>query len=480
MPFLGTTGGGSVKQYGGQANLGYFIRNSLRFRGSASAYLSRTPGSAGNRTTWTWSAWVKLGTLATARCLFGSGADTSNVTNLDLRADGRVQLYTSTSGSAVGSIVWNPNVYRDPAAWYHFVIAVDTTQATDTNRFKFYVNSVQVTGISGTAGENTWPTQNANTNLNNTVAHSIGRKQASANEYFDGYIAEVNLIDGQALTPSSFGKTDAVTGQWIPKKFAGTYGTNGFYLKFADASAATAAAIGKDSSTNGNNWTPNNISVTAGLTYDSMTDTPTCNYPTFNPLLGWGTPPTFADGNLRLATSGLLNNYSLLLATMAITQGTQWYWEVTFTGTNGSFYPGIWPVSGTPYGTQNNSTQYPGGTSSSYGIFADDGRKVNNNSLSTYGASAAQNDVFMFACDLVNNKLYVGKNGNWSNGSGAWNQALFANAVSAFDLTATDYFPATSSYSSNNITLSAFNFGQRPFSHTPPTGYKSLNTFNLP
>jgi hypothetical protein len=128
---------------------------------------------------------------------------------------------------------------------------------------------------------------------------------------------------------------------------------------------------------------------------------------------------------------------------------------------------------------QSASATYPGFSSTSYAIFADDGRKVNNNTYSTYGSTAAQNDVWMFALDLVDNKLYVGKNGNWANGSGSWNQALFVNAVSAFTVTATDYFPATNIYSSTGSTINAMNFGQRPFSYTPPTGYVALNTYNL-
>jgi hypothetical protein len=218
-----------------------FVGNSLRFRSSATAYLSRTPSVASNTQTWTWSGWLKYGSLTTAREIFGAGANGSNWTGIDLRADARVQLFSSTSGSAVGSIVWSPNVYRDPAAWYHFTIVCDTTNATQTSRFRFYVNGVQVTGISSTPGENTYPAQNATTNVNTTVIHNIGRKPYNTSEYYDGYLAEVNFIDGQALLPTSFGTFNSL-GVWQPITYGGSYGTNGFYLPFPNSATGTAVS----------------------------------------------------------------------------------------------------------------------------------------------------------------------------------------------------------------------------------------------
>ena len=330
MPFLGTTGGGSVKQYGGQANLGYFIKNSLRFRSSASPYLNRTPGSASNRTTWTWSAWVKRGKLSTAQGLFAAQSTTSaNLFYCYFANDDTLAFYHySASGATTDSFLGSTQVFRDPAAWYHIVLAVDTTQATSSNRTKIYVNGTQITSFSSS----TYFSQNYSTYVNSTNSHRISSSLDNS-IYLDGYMGEINFIDGQQLTPSSFGKTDAVTGQWIPKKYAGTYGTNGFYLKFADASAATAAAIGKDSSGNGNNWTPNNISVTAGATYDAMIDSPSLsaaasNYCTWNPLFRFKHSSsfvgTFSDGNLKVATGG---NPTQFAGTMELCDGA--YYEVT-------------------------------------------------------------------------------------------------------------------------------------------------------
>ena len=270
MPFLGTTGGGSVKQYGGQANLGYFIKNSLRFR--ATGYLTKTLTTPTNNKIYTWSSWVKRGDLGGVENNIFSCRPTSTPYGfLTFRNTGSPTPNALNYADSVnGGTLITTQVFRDPSAWYHIVLAVDTTQATSSNRVKLYVNGTQITSFS----TETYPTLNAANNINTASAHCIGNEVPNGtSEPLNGYLAEVNFIDGQQLTPSSFGKTDAATNQWIPKKFAGTYGTNGFYLKFADASAATAAAIGKDSSPNGNNWTPNNIDVSSPTTIKSYTTT---------------------------------------------------------------------------------------------------------------------------------------------------------------------------------------------------------------
>ena len=228
-------------------------------------------------------------------------------------------------------------VFRDPSAWYHVVVAIDTTQATAANRIKLYVNGNQVTAFS-TA---TYPAQNYDTSFNKaSTAQEIGRRASNSDLFLDGYMAEVNWIDGQALTPSSFGETDSITGVWKPKAYSGTYGTNGFELNFSDNSASTAATIGKDYSGNGNNWTPNNISVTAGATYDSMTDVPTltsataANYCVLNPLAT--SNGTLNDGNLTWSPSG--NNASVW-SSFAVNTG-KWYFEMT-KGTSGDAFISI-------------------------------------------------------------------------------------------------------------------------------------------
>ena len=239
----------------------YKITNSLRFRASATAYLRRT-FSSGNRQTWTWSAWVKRGTLGSSGVLFesfgpgGFGIDgvisftSANVIDFifDYNAGSRWELTTT-------------QVFRDPSAWYHIVIVADTTNATPGDRLRIYVNGSRVTVFS-TAN---YPSLSANGTLNQAYAHGIGA-DTTPSTYFDGYLAEVNFIDGQALTPSSFGQSNALTGVWEPKQYTGTYGTNGFYLPFNDSTSTTTLGYDRQlgmTDSSKNNWTLNNIGASS-------------------------------------------------------------------------------------------------------------------------------------------------------------------------------------------------------------------------
>jgi hypothetical protein len=200
----------------------YEIGRSLRFRASASAYLSRTPATAGNRKTWTYSVWCKRTPGAYQNILSaGYGAVTPwfilQFENNDLLQFG------VTAGSTAGT--YTTQVFRDPSAWYHIVFVFDTTQAVAIDRMKLYVNGSRVTSFSSIGGQ---PSQNTDYQVNNTTIHHIGYGAW----YYDGYLAEANFVDGQALDPSYFGYIDSITGIWQPKKYTGTYGTNGFYLPF--------------------------------------------------------------------------------------------------------------------------------------------------------------------------------------------------------------------------------------------------------
>jgi len=314
---------------------GYNLTKSLRFRSSASAYLNRTPASAGNQKTWTWSGWVKRGSLGGDNSIFtayGNGTQTGGIYFSNDTVTDALEVRFSFSGGWTGTLVTS-QVFRDPSAWYHIVFAADTTQATSSNRLKLYVNGVQVTAFQ----TSTYPSQNTDGFVNQAQLHEIGRLVTNNGYLFDGYMAEVNFIDGLALTPSSFGETSTTTGVWIPKKYTGTYGTNGFYLPFTDNSALTTSSnvgLGKDFSGNSNYWTTNNISITSGSTYDSMTDVPTLtsatagNYCVLNPLsLGRAVLPTLSEANLK-ATVGGSNGDAVTYGTFGVSSG-KWYWEVT-------------------------------------------------------------------------------------------------------------------------------------------------------
>lgn len=219
------------------------ITQSLRFRSSASAYLNRTPASAGNRQIWTWSGWVKRGALGVYSPLFIAGTTNSQqVGSLAFSSAGgvydKLELNFGIQGTSTEFWLQTTQVFRDPSAWYHIVCAVDTTQATASNRVKFYVNGTQITALGSYGGYSQYPSQNYNTSVNNTVQHLISRDQVNTAGYFDGYLGEVNFIDGVQLTPSSFGTTD-VNGIWQPIPYSGAYGTNGFYLPFRINSTST-------------------------------------------------------------------------------------------------------------------------------------------------------------------------------------------------------------------------------------------------
>jgi hypothetical protein len=441
---------------------GYNLTRSLRFRASAGGYFNRTPASAGNRRTYTWSGWVKRGKLDGSEIrLFGASSGISPVTyNSFTNSTFEIGRF---NGSTHDYKLVTSQVFRDPSAWYHFVISVDTTQATSTNRIRFYVNGTQVTAFS-TA---TYPSQNFDTDINNTVPQYLGLTSSNASDYFDGYLAEVNFIDGQALTPSSFGSTNALTGVWQPARYTGTYGTNGFYLKFTDNS--TAAALGTDFSGNSNTWTTNNISVTAGVTYDSMTDVPTltsataANYCVLNPL--WkGANITLSAANLNASMSATSD--ASFSSTITITSG-KWYWESVITSPSTDYpYIGV--------ATPNFNYQAVGGScirSSATGFFKASNATKWNLSSSAYGSSFVANDVMMIAYDADGGKIYFGKNGTWDASSDP-----AAGTSPAFTGVNAPVTPAGFVYNCSWI----MNFGQRPFAYTPPTGFVALNTYNLP
>ena len=187
-------------------------------------------------------------------------------------------------------------VFRDQNGWYHFVVAQDTTQSTASDRVKIYVNGSQVTSFS----IETYPSQNLDGKFNTgSLLEAIGTEGTNQRLHLDGYMTEINYIDGQQLDSSYFGFTDSQTGIWKPKRYEGTYGTNGYHLEFKDNSNNTASTLGKDTSGNGNDWTPVNFSVSAGKDDDSMIDTPTNNFPTFN-LSNRSSGPTLSQANLRM------------------------------------------------------------------------------------------------------------------------------------------------------------------------------------
>ena len=439
---------------------GYNIANSLRFQSASSQYLSRTPASAGNRTTQTFSFWVKIGDIATTDKRLFSCDGAANDFAIIITAN-KLFIYNNIA-SVTNTNLTTTQVFRDPSAWYHVVVVYDTTNATSTERVKLYVNGSQVTAFS-TA---TYPAQNTNTYWNTTNAHSIGRYNTGASQYFDGYMTEINFIDGQALTPSSFGETDTLTGQWVAKSYSGSYGTNGFFLKFANGTSTTT--LGSDSSGNGNNWTLNNFTRSAGVSDCWMEDVPSgngsagtqpnSNYAVMNPLSN--TNGVASNANLTTTVTGAASFPSNVRGTFAVNSG-KWYWEQIITGGTGtaSCCLGIIDVS---Y-AQNINLE----TSSANQVFyAATGNKRVGSTLTAYGSSYTTNDVIGIVLDLDGSTITFYKN-NVSQGA----ISLPASTI---------YTPVHWHDSSANTSIVASNFGQRSFAYTPPSGFKALCTANLP
>jgi len=445
---------------------GYQISRSLRFNSADSAYLSRTPASASNQKTFTWSGWLKRGALGGYNTFFNAGnngfvARFNNPTNY-------LEVYNYSGAYQLQVIT--AQVFRDVSAWYHIVFVVDTTPAADSSRFKLYVNGVEVTSFYGTP---IYPNRNADLLVNGVNVHVIGNTNGQV-AYNDGLMTEVNFIDGQALTPSSFGETNAQTGVWQPKAYSGSYGTNGFYLNFSDNSNTTAATLGKDYSGNGNNWTPNGFLVSAGPNNDSLVDVPTSygvdtgvggtvrgNYATLNPLVRLGTVP-LVNGNLDTQSTAPSNTTQ---STIAVSSG-KWYAEFA---PSSSVYPriGVQNITETNANMEGTLTISWGGSNELF---------VNGTITGNGGNNYTGGDIVGVAIDADTRKIWFSKNGAWVNfsGSGA-DPVTGTNPVGTLAGTNSIVYALRS----ESCTITS-NFGQRPFAYTAPSGFKALCTQNLP
>ena len=439
------------------------IERSLRFNSGDSTYLNRTPGSAGDRTEWTWSAWIKRSGLGSTVGLFGSYTASNNTDYLEiLFASGNNLLIQGNSTVFLKT----SQLFRDVSAWYHIVIAVDTSNTTANDRIKLWVNGQQATAFDIRNN----PSSGGNLGVNQAGLHRLGRRP-NTTDYFNGYIAEVNFIDGTALDASYFGETDLETGAWIPKKYRGSFGTNGFYLNFADNSGVTATTLGKDSSGNGNNWTPNNFSVTAGAGNDSLLDTPTSNWCTLNPVNKSYNQPTFSNGSLNVAPNA--GNYQNAFGSIPVFSG-KWYGECKLNGgPNSANMIGVSSLKEVDFLSQGND--YVGDSTDGYSVQLSTGNK-HNDAGSSFTSAFADGDVFGIALDLDNGKVWFSKNGTYpdSGDPAAGFNAAFTG------LSSSDGFLMGSTVYSGGVSSFDWNFGQRAFAYTPPAGFQALNTKNLP
>ena len=425
---------------------------SLRFNSGDTAYLSRTPSSAGDRRTWTVSFWIKKvknDSSANFYRIFGQ----AEATHIYFYQD-NINFDISTTGSAIGRR-WTNQVFRDNSAWFHCVCVCDTTASTASERMRMYINGSEVTSFSATTN----PSQNVETSMNTTNVHTIGYRTAAQNSAggaLDAYLADFYFIDGSALDPTSFGAFDD-NGVWQAAAYSGTFGTNGFHL----LDFANESTVGHDSSGNENDFTANNISTTAGAGNDVLFDSPTNgsqsdtgaggevsgNYATLNPLQK-SSGSTLSNGNLDIS---MTSAQGTTFATMAFPASGKWYFECTANNTQCDV--GIAKADA-------DLSQYVGKNSSGYGYYVD-GNVYHNDASVGSGATYTTGDVIGVAFDAdagtvkwyKNNSLQV----TVSSLSGVW-------------------FPAFGSGNAAGI----FNFGSRPFAYSAPSNHKALCTTNLP
>ena len=452
------------------ADTAFSVANSCRFNDGDSSYMHKTPGGAGDRRQWTFSAWIKRGVLGTSQYIFNSKNGSAD--QIFFNTDDKFQVgIESISADYVTTAI-----YRDTSAWYHFVAAVDTDQGTAANRVRVYVNGTEITSFS----TETDPNQNTDTTMNTTEPMELGRRISGSTDFFDGYMAEVVFIDGTQYAASDFGEFDEDSPTiWKPKDVSGlTFGTNGFYLDFEDSSN-----LGNDVN-GGTDLTESNLAAT-----DQSTDTPTNNFATLNPLVNGA---TLSEGNCKIVTTNADKFGSV--STIGMTAG-KWYFEVKLISATSSdvFMLGI---TGDP-GEDNRNNYYPGQSTYGIAMICADGAVEVAGSASSYGDASTDNDIIGVALDLDNNKLYFAKNGTWQNSSDPTSGATGTGAVAVTAVTSTTsgaYHFIVGDGSASHNTSMEINFGNPPyansssvadangygaFEYAPPSGYLALCTKNL-
>jgi len=454
----------------------YTIDQSIRLNDNDSAYLHRTPASDGNRKTWTFSTWIKRGNIGTAQVLFGCFSTYQSY--LRINADNKMQLYNERGSTSNWTTT---QVFRDPGAWMHVVWQYDVTQATANDRQRLWINGGEVTDFTRTSTA----AQNTDGTINIAAEHRLFRQGGSTN-YYDGYAAEINFVDGTALDATSFGEYNADTGQWVPIAYTGSYGTNGFYITGADS-----ADLGADDSGNGNDFTSSGLTAA-----DQVTDSPTDNFPTLNSTFDYYTSgnasyfrPNFAvsllsEGNLKIDFNS--PNTPLVYSTATFPSSGKFYFEVTADIANG----GGMGIGG------SNTIEDGIGSSAVTGmanciIYYSNGNLYNQSSTqSSYGnATAIANGEFVgVAVDIDNDAIWFCDNGTWVDGDGTDSSATVLAEIEAGTTTsaaATNFLADQNSWHPMVAAVGDYptyttNFGQSSFTGSAPAGFTNLSTANLP
>jgi hypothetical protein len=430
-------------------------------------YLNRTTGtSPTSRQKFTFSAWFKLSGTSGNRSIFCIEIDGNTTLNVVVQGTQKIQ-FVDYNNSAEQAKLQTNRLLRDTNAWYHVVLAADSTQATNTDRLKMYINGVQETSFSSTV----YPSQNYNF-TNNVGNTRIGISSGPTN-YFDGSMSHVHFIDGTAYAPTEFGEYDA-NGVWkIKTSPSVTYGNNGFFI-LKDGNSVT------DQSPNTNNFT------VGGGTLTNTEDSPSNVFATLNPLAipTSGGANTFSNGNLEI--TNIANAFRTSFSTIGVSSG-KWYWEAKFLSGEMKQYIGI--------SKPQDTMDFLGQSANSYSYMGEIGRRYNNSTQTSYGSSASTGDIIMVAFDADNGAIWVGKNGTWFNSAtqteienGTTTNAMYSS------ITIDDFFVVGATVEDSNV---QFNFGNGYFGTTAvasagtnasgngifeydvPTGYTALSTKGL-
>ena len=454
------------------------IQRSLRFNSADSAHLTRAVTTTGNQKIWTFSCWFKRTENGYKHRIYSCNDGNSGYIALYFHQS-YDELYTYFDpGNNYGTV--SGRKFRDTTSWMHIVHQVDASNTVQ----RIWINGEELSLNSGrNPGNNNYPMNKAGIDL------YIGRASwsSTAANHLNGYLAEVYLVDGSLIAPTDFAFTDPVTGAWMPKRYEGTFGTNGFYLDFSDNSSTSA--LGKDRSPNGNHFTVNNFSVSAGKDNDSLEDTPTNNFCIINPLDTYRTGNTVAEGGLKLTRTG--SNFGNARGSMAVNSG-KWYYEWECTGQHNQVG---WVNTGFDINYNGGDVAVTSGGGGGVGMYWDSrtymygwqnsqGNSYFPSSTTGQYVSYTTGDIIMVAVDLDTFKFWFGKNGTWINVLGTADPAAGTDGITPVasknngTYEAGMYFtPLISCFSNGSGYV---NFGQRPFSYTIPSGYKTLHERNIP
>jgi len=466
------------------ASTGYEVANSVRFNSADTAYMTKTLGTPTDADKYTFSFWVKRCKLGSQQSIFRStnGNDDSHVT---FRSDDTLEFQEYGGLSSIGEIQTTQK-FRDVSAWYHIVLVYDSGNGTAGNRMRMYVNGTEVTSF----GTDNNPSQDANSFFNKASAplHFGRTNYGGGGDYFDGYVAEVVMCDGQAYAASDFGEFDEDSPTiWKPKDVSGlTFGTNGFYLDFEDSSN-----LGNDAN-GGTDFTETNLAAA-----DQAVDSPTNNFATFNPLENYHAGGTFSEGNAKYTNPS--GRHDFAVSTIGMTAG-KWYYEVKVHQDTDYNTIGISDHS------YQGSNQELSEDNYSYAYYNESGagavRAAASNILTSM-PDFGDGDIIGVAVDLDNHKLYFSKNGSFINSGDPTSGSTGTGAVSIQDLSSVTstygqrvYFfaaglwntdSAAGNYSANFGGCSAFTVSSAAsdgnsygnFEYAPPSGYLALCTKNL-